>query len=294
MTAGEHFALEQLPAVSTTALLTLWTRGLDARSPDPILPDPQAIAVCAQLRPQIAALRTPFYQQLAHDEIPQMLVKLLSVRSLHMDQSARDFLLRFPRSVVVNLGAGLDSRLSRLNEGSEAANVRVIDIDLPAMIGLKRQLFAPHTRYTLLPASVLDFAWMDALDRYDDRRFLFIAEGLFMYLPQEKVRELVVRLASRFPGSELVADVFSAVWLRPPWRKWSIRKLQRQFKFERDVILESGLDSPQEMERWDARLHYLGMWSLFDSPERQMGALRWLRFIPLIRMFQYIVHYRLG
>lgn len=294
METGSGLQIKQLSAVSNTALLTLWARALEARSNDPVLVDPQAIALTEVLRPYLATMATPFHQQLAADKLPKLLVLTAALRALHFDQMARNFLLRFPRGIVVNLGSGLDTRFERLNADPANSKARVIDIDLPPMIALKRELLAPHPRHELLAASVLDHDWMNALDRYDDRRYIFLAEGLLMYFPPAEVKRLVITLATRFPGSELVADLFNGRWLRPPWRSWVTRKMQRQLHFDREASFEFGLDSPNEMATWHPRIHFLDEWSLLNAHERKLGPLRWLRHIPLARLAQYIVHYQLG
>jgi methyltransferase (TIGR00027 family) len=289
-------AIEQLSAVSNTALLTLWARALEARSADPILTDPAAVLLAERLRPHLAALATPLYRQLVADRLPRLLITSLALRAQYFDQMARDFLLRFPRGVVVNLGSGLDTRFERLDAASGRVfdSVRVVEIDLPPVIALKEQLLSPHPRHTLLAASVLDHSWMAALDRYDDRRLLFLAEGLLMYFPPDEVRRLVLALVKRFPGSELVADLFHGMWMRPPWRDWISRKMQRQFHFDPDASFEFGLDSPDEMAKWHPDIRFLSVWSMFDAHERKLGGWRWFRHLPLFRLAQYIVHYRLG
>jgi methyltransferase (TIGR00027 family) len=286
----QAFDVRQLSAVSKTGLLTLWARAIEAQSADPILVDPAAVALVEQLRRHLAALEDPFYQQLVADKLPPLLLLALSLRAQYYDQMARNFRLRFPRGMIINLGAGLDTRFERLDDGK----VRVVDLDLPPMIALKRQLITEHPRHELLPASVLDLAWMDTLDRYDDRRFLFLAEGLLMYLPPEQVKRMVIALANRFPGSELVAEVFHARWLRPPLGKWVKRKLQRQFNFDQDAMFQFGLESPQEMAEWDRRIQFVDEWSFLDAHERKLGLYRWFRHIPMLRLIQYNVHYQLG
>jgi methyltransferase (TIGR00027 family) len=296
METESHLAIEQLSALSNTALLTLWARALDAASHDPILDDPAAVQLVERLRPHLASLPTPFYRQLVTDHLPQLLITNLTLRAQYFDQMARKFLLRFPRAVIVNLGAGLDTRFERLDATGERIvdSVRVIDIDLPPVIALKEQLLTPHPRRQLLAASVLDHRWMESLDRYDGRRFLFLAEGLLMYLPTAEVRRLVLALANRFPGSELIADLFHGRWLRPPWRGWVTRKMQRQLHFDRDAAFDFGLDSPDAMTQWSSNIRFLSVWSTLDAHERKLGWLRWLRHIPLLRLAQYVVHYQLG
>lgn len=285
--------IEQLSAVSNTALLTLWARAIEARSPNPLLIDPEAVAITESLRPFLATHQTEFHQQLLADHLPVLLTRLMALRARYFDERALNFLTRFPRAIVVNLGAGLDTRFERLNQ-HQNARVRVIDIDLPPLIELKQTLITPHPRHELLPASVLDFAWMEALARYDDRQLIFLAEGLLMYFPPHEVERLVTTLAHRFPGCELVADVFHARILRPPWKSWAMRKMQRQLQVDRHVDLVFGLEKPNAMEAWDAQIQFLSAWSFFDAHDRKLGWMRLLRHLPFVRWLQYIVHYRLG
>ncbi len=230
-----------LSAVSATALLTLWARATESRSADPLLDDPVAEAMVDQLRPLLATTDLPMHRRLVEDRLPPQLIPFLALRARYYDQMARDFCPRFPRAAIVNLGCGLDTRFERLDDGE----IHVLDLDLPPMIALKQQLVAPHPRHPLLAASVTDLAWMEQLDRYDDGRFLFLAEGLLMYLPQDQVHRLVLALAERFPGSELVAEVFNVVWLRPPWRGWIETKMRRRLDFGQGAMFQSGLRSPR-------------------------------------------------
>jgi methyltransferase (TIGR00027 family) len=294
MAAESRLAIEDLSAVSNTAFLTLWARAIEARSADPILDDPQAVALIEELRPHLAKINTPFHRQLVADKVPKLLVTLMALRARYFDQMARSFLLRFPRGIVVNLGCGLDTRFERLNASSEAKSVRVIDVDLPSVITLKEQLLAPHPRHPLLASSVLEHRWMDALDRYDDRRFIFLAEGLLMYLPPDEVKRLLVTLARRFAGSELVADLFNGIWLRPPWRELAANKMERRLNIGRDAAFQFGLDSPNAMEAWHPQIRFSGLWSFFDAHERKLGWMRVFRHVPLVRLIQYVVHYQLG
>jgi methyltransferase (TIGR00027 family) len=276
--------------------VTLWARALAARQPNPILDDPAAIALTERLRPHLAPETDEFHQQLVADRLPALLTVTMALRAQYFDQKARDFLLRFPRAVVVNLGAGLDTRFERLDASPQpiGGRVRVVDLDLPPMIALKRTLCAPHPRHELRAASVLDHAWMDALDRYDDRRLIFLAEGLLMYLPPAEVKQLVVAMAQRFPGSELVAEVVSKTWLRPPWSKLAARKLQRQLHFDRAAIFQFGLDAPAVMAQWHPLIHFLDDWSFLDAHERKLGWMRALRHLPFVRHIQYVVRYQFG
>ena len=59
----------------------------------------------------------------------------------------------------------------------------------------------------MIASSVLDYKWMEDLKKRSTGPFLFLAEGLFMYLEKSDVKNLVIKMQSEFPGSELACEV---------------------------------------------------------------------------------------
>jgi hypothetical protein len=105
--------------------------------------------------------------------------------------------------VVIELGAGLSTRCQRLmEEGYEAE--RWVDLDLEPVAALRRSLGAPGEQ---LAGSVLDLGWLDRIGEPDPEQLIFIAEGLFYYLPRAEVDTLLGVMAQRFPGAALLIDV---------------------------------------------------------------------------------------
>lgn len=280
----------QISNVSTTAFITLYARALESRRPNPILSDPGAVQLAETLRPILVASDRALCRKLADDDLPSLLIATMALRGRRMDRYARDFLARHEGGTVVNLGCGLDTRFQRIDDG----RVVVVDLDLPPMIELKRTMVAEGPRYHFVAASVLDSVWIDALPALAPPPYLFIAEGLFMYLPAEDVRDLVVTLRRRFPGSELVCEVFNNFWLRPRMKPIVDRKLKRQFAFGDDNTFQSGLDDSDDMEAWESGIRLLDEWSYFDDGDPKLGALNLMRHIPLLRKTQWTVHYALG
>ena len=279
----------QISNVSATAFITLFARALESQSTQPILDDPGAVRLAEALRPMLAASDRELCRKLADNDLPPLLIATMALRGRRMDRYARDFRARRGGSIV-NLGCGLDTRFQRIDDG----RVVVVDLDLPPMIELKRTLLDEGPRYHFVASSVLDHAWMDALPALAPPPYLFIAEGLFMYLPAADVRDLVVTLRRRFPGSELVCEVFNNFWLRPRMKPIVDRKLQRQFAFGGDNTFQSGLDDSDGMEAWDSGIRLLDEWSYFDDGERKLGALNLMRHVKFLRKTQWTVHYRLG
>jgi O-methyltransferase involved in polyketide biosynthesis len=72
------------------------------------------------------------------------------------------------------------------------AGVLWFGVDVPAVIELRRQVYQEHDRYRMIGPSVTAPGWLDAIPT--DRPVLVIAEGLFPYLTEGEVRQLLQRL----------------------------------------------------------------------------------------------------
>ncbi|MCA9969014.1 MAG: class I SAM-dependent methyltransferase, partial [Anaerolineales bacterium] len=277
-----------LSDVSATMLLTLYARALETLSPDPILVDEKAVALRERLNPLLDPAADELSRKLAQGDLPPALLQTMSLRARHFDRQAEAFLGRRPDGAIVNLGCGLDTRFDRIDDG----RLQFYDLDLPDVIALKRQLVAETDRYQFIASSVLDFAWMDRLA--GQRPYLFLAEGLFMYLPLADVRALVLALQARFPGSELLCEVFNANWLQG-WRQRVVQnKLQNSMAMGAGAMFQSGLRASDEMEQWGEGLQFLDDWTYFDENEPKLGAIRLLRRWDALRKIQWVVHYRLN
>lgn len=276
-----------LSDVSATMLLTLYARAKESQSPKPILVDEKAVELFERLKPLAAAADGELYRKVIEGDLPETLNQTMSLRARHFDQQCRDFLRRHPDGVIVNLGCGLDTRFFRLDDG----RLHLTDLDLPDVITLKRQLVAETDRYQMIASSVLDFGWMEQLS--GERPYIFLAEGLFMYLPLADVKVLVLQLQDRFPGCELVCEVFNESWLHG-WRGSIMkRKLQNNMSMGAGAMFQSGIADSDSMEQWRSGIHFLDDWSFVDADEPKLGALRLMRHFAMFRKLQWVVHYRL-
>lgn len=281
---------QQISNVSATAFITLFARATETQSAHPVFDDPQAVALAERIRPLLAASDRDLCQRLAANRQESLVVVTVSQRARCFDRHVRAFCARHPDAVIVNLGCGLDTRFFRVDDGQ----MIFYDLDLPPMIDLKRTLVDEQPRYRFIACSVLDFTWMDALAELGPRSFLFLAEGLFMYLRPEDVKGLVLELTRRFPGSELVCEVFNNFWLREPWKTWVNRKMQRRLGFSADAGFQSGVDNERHFETWDPAIHFLDDWAYYDDQEPKLRSLNWMRHVQFLRHMQWTLHYRLG
>jgi O-methyltransferase involved in polyketide biosynthesis len=182
-----------LGAVQETMLITLYGRALAARSGGALLSDPRAVDIVQALDYDFR----PFADE------ARVLGAVLRTRML--DEMVRAFLVHVPRATVVEIGAGLNARFERLDNGT----LRWVDVDLPDAMDLRRRFFTETARRTMVAASVLDPAWTDIVSSLGGPQFL-IAEGVFGYLQEAEVKTALARIAETLPGSILAFDISSS------------------------------------------------------------------------------------
>jgi O-methyltransferase involved in polyketide biosynthesis len=267
-----------LSGVGATLLFTVYARAVESRRPDALLHDEFAESLVEDRPAEFSTV-----QKVRMDEGDQA---ALILRNLEFDRQVRGFLRRHAHAVVVHVGCGLDQRFQRVDDGE----VDWYDLDLDEVIRLRRRLLGvtEGPRYHLLSGSVLESRWMDAVQARDDQAVLLVAEGVFMYLDEAQVRQLVLALRERFPGSELVFDAFSPLLVRANNLRFRMRAPAMGVRYS------WGLRHPAYVERWADGVRLLEQWSLFDHPEPRLAHWWWMRRVPALAHIMGIFHYRLG
>ncbi|MFI6594768.1 class I SAM-dependent methyltransferase [Nonomuraea sp. NPDC050536] len=248
--------------ITWTLLGTLYLRAWESRNPRSILGDHYAAEAVDRLEYDFDALK-----RRVRPESNQYLVAL---RAKRLDSWSADFLSRHPDATVLQLGCGLDSRMLRLDP---PPGVTWYDLDIPAVIDLRRRLYPERPGYHLIAASVTDPDWLAEIPA--GRPVLIIAEGLLPYLVPTEVHRLLQRLTDHFAAGELIFDAGAP---------WFIRLMP---------VFHWGLGDGRDLERWNARLHraeqhsFGAQWQLIPSGFYR-GLYRWMDRLPGLRsIFQY-------
>lgn len=227
-----------------TLLIPLFSKAEETKKENPILCDPSAVDIVDN--------------GIAYDwsklKIPEKTKISLCLRAKQLDRYVQEFINDHPAGTVVHLGCGLDSRCRRVDNGK----VKWYDLDFPEVIALRKRFFPETERYHLIASSVTALTWMDTLNSQTGE-FMFVAEGLLMYLPEEEVKKLVLRIKEQFPGSRLACDVFSAFTVRKINKHPSMR--------ETNAEIQWGIDNAQEVESWRSGIKVTEEWFFAQSPE---------------------------
>src|SRR6185312_5592599 len=167
-----------LDGVSETALLTLHQRATEAARPDGIIDDPMAIALRDRLDYD--------YEHFGRTH------QATALRALVFDEITRDYLSGHPRATVVALAEGLQTSFWRVDNGE----MTWLSVDLEPIMALRQQLLPTSDRLGQCAQSALDHSWMDTVDDADG--VVITAEGLFQYLTEDVVVNLIAACAARF------------------------------------------------------------------------------------------------
>jgi methyltransferase (TIGR00027 family) len=280
----------QISDISSTMLLTLYTHAIESQSIDPILNDPKAVEITSALNEQMIESPDRMYRELGQGKLDNKLVVFIALRAKKFDEYSSEFLKQSPTGTIVNLGCGLDTRFWRIDNGK----TQFYDLDLPEVIAIKKKLCNETDRYHMMACSVLDYEWMEYLKKQNTGPFLFLAEGLFMYLEKDAVKNLVIKLQSEFPGSELVCEVVNESVVSGQLKGALKIKMQKRHHLGQGATFISGLKNGHEIESWSPGIRLLDEWSHFDTNEKKLGWVRLYGKIPAMRRVQWTVHYKLG
>jgi methyltransferase (TIGR00027 family) len=122
-----------------------------------------------------------------------------------IDDLLRQELLANPSLCVVIIGAGFDSRSFRLKGGSW------IELDEPQVIAYKNERLPVANCENELHRIPIDFDTDSLADKLSpfssDHAVVVVIEGVFMYLAQEEVAQLLQTLSRLFPRHKLICDL---------------------------------------------------------------------------------------
>lgn len=133
-----------------------------------------------------------------------------AVRAFNIDKEVREFLTRFPKGTIVNLGCGLDTTFNRVDNGL----VTWISLDLKNVIDLRKELLDESSRNIFITKSFLDNSFIDDIKNLNCNGVLFIAAGLFHYFHSKEIIKFLEMLKKELLNCEIIFDTVSNYGLK--------------------------------------------------------------------------------
>ncbi len=247
--------------VADTLFITVYMRALDAQQRRPVLGDSKSLELMNRID-------YPFEK---YSGIKTMSRLGTCVRLKYIDNEAEKFISTHKNTIIVNIGCGLDDRYSRIKNASEAI---FYELDLPESIQLRQQLIPTRENQYLIAGSAFETDWLDKLkEKHPGSNFIFIAEGVFMYFPEEKVRNLLIAIANCFPESTVIFDGLSEYLSRHSDKHDTLRKSKAFFAW--------GFDNNKIFGKWHADLRLDKVFYIMHGMRPYNFMIRLLSYIPV-------------
>ena len=176
------------------------------------------------------------------------------MRTAMFDEWVKGFLSRHPEGTVVEIGAGLNTRFERLDNGT----LHWFDLDLPDTVELRRKFFTDSARRVTLAASVVDPGWMATVCE-SPAPYFFVAEAVFIYLTEPEVTAALAQIAANFPRLNIAFDTVTLQAANHENKDHARRKLDARFAW--------ACEDPKEIERWNIGLRLVESRTPVDVPD---------------------------
>ena len=186
---------------------------------------------------------------------PKTRVFDIAVRAKRLDELVRRFVAQHPDGVVLDLGAGLDGRMFRVDPPSA---VGWYDVDFPEVIALRRQVLPQRTNSHSIGADLTDRDWLGEIPT--DRPAVIVADGLSVFLTQDDFVSLLNRLTSHFPSGELGFNLYTT------YAVWAVKHLPGMAAIAGGVA-NPGFNDPHQPECWVGALKLVEEIFLTRVPE---------------------------
>ena len=254
-----------LGVVQETMLITLWARGQESRRPDAIIRDELAGQLIESIDYDFSRFDGGWKSQVG-----------VAVRDRLFDEVVRDFLSRHPQGTIINLGAGLDLRFFRIDNGT----VHWFDVDLPDAIALRRRLIKETDRLRFLEGSATDHAWIHQFDQ--SQPTLLIAEGVLMFFDRAHVKQLLTSFSKAFPHGEMLFDLIGPLMVRFPFLHDTLPRTSARFRW--------GANHMKEVETWSDGFEIRLRRSMLEECPQRWRWMRFCRHIPYLNRQFFALH----
>ncbi|MBN1464157.1 class I SAM-dependent methyltransferase [candidate division KSB1 bacterium] len=261
----------KLTDVAKTSIITLRSHVIESQKDEPLIADPMAEYALHQLAAYAAK---DGGEQVLDRQLSAALTNHLAIRARKYDAIANDFIARHPGCTVVNLGCGFDTRYWRLDH----RQCIYIELDLPEVIEIKKEILGDKIDYELIGRSVLDLSWIEQVTQKTARTILFIAEGLLMYLPRDGVIRLFKTVAESVHDSQIVLEVVTEKYTRGFWKKIIILKMKKELGLDSGSSYQFGVKKARELEAFAGGIKVVDEWSYVEDPDMRPRLFKYLGF----------------
>ena len=227
--------------VPETMIQTLYARAKESMKPNAKIKDDMAAEIVSQLD----------YDFSNADKDGAMSAGVIA-RTIVLDEMVGKYLAKHPKTVVVNIACGMDTRCYRM----KGKYLRWYNVDLPETMEVRERFLTEDGPIYQIAKSAMDASYIDDVT-YEGEDVLVVIEGLSMYLKEADIRQILAIIDQAFPKAMVLIEVMSPFVVKHVKEKsiegsnakftWGIKngKLLEQmvpsFTYKKEVSLVEGM-----------------------------------------------------
>lgn len=127
----------------------------------------------------------------------------MGIRASVFDEWLQEQMTKYPGAVVVHIGCGMDSRVSRVGTN----NHNWYDVDFPEVIAERRKYYNEDECYKMINGDVRESDWLTKIS--DNKHAIIVLEGISMYLTNSELKNLISDIGNHFETVNLLMDCYS-------------------------------------------------------------------------------------
>jgi len=247
-----------------TLVIPLWAKAIESEKENPIIRDEKSQEIIKELDYDLSYLKNAWMSQLG-----------IAIRSKILREQIGLFIKNNPNANVINLGCGLDTSFSHLDNGK----INWYDLDFKEVIDLRKEVFESEKRNIMIASSVFDYSWLNKIEQKENPT-LVIAEGLLFYLEMDQVKELLNKTVDYFPNVTFLLELVGPVMVGRAKYNDSISRINHN-----DNIPEFkwSLWNSRGFEKWNKSLKLEKEWFFADYYKERWRHFKYFFKIPLFK-----------
>lgn len=180
-------------SIPTHLVQPMWLRGRESMMDDGLIYDPIAANACRYCHLSSDCLSGDINQkQLLHATMSKL-----------CDERVKAFLSKHPRAWILNIGAALDTRFYRLDNGL----CHWVELDISENLVWRKKLFHSSERYQLRCGSVDTTDWLDTVAIPSNVPILIVCEQALLDREERDVARFVQMLGRSFSNAQACISV---------------------------------------------------------------------------------------
>lgn len=227
--------------VPETMIQTLYARAKESMKPNPKIKDDMAAEIVSQLD----------YDFSNADKDSAMSSGVIA-RTIVLDEMVGKYLAKHPKTVVVNIACGMDTRCYRM----KGKYLRWYNVDLPETMEIRKRFLTENDPVYQIAKSAMDSSYTDDI-AYNKENVLVVIEGLSMYLHENDIRQIFSIIEKTYSKAAVMIETMSPFIVNHVKEKsiegsnakftWGVKngkelqKLVPAFSWKRDVSLVEGM-----------------------------------------------------